>query len=1343
MNSAFITIGTALIIALVAALVAPMFIDWSAYRTTFERYGETILGHNVAVLGDADVSLLPTPSIAFTDVRVGEVEDPLLVISRFSGKIELPALLRGEIRVLDMKLEEPNLRVALDEQGKLDLLNATPHDSVMEFMEPSSVVFDSIEIVNGSISLVDARSGESFSGVNGNFLASARSLEGPFKLDGAITLEGVPYTVRIGTGRRDASKHTRVKAQISPASFPAQFTLDGEVWQEDGRPFYAGTALARSILPEDSERMEWQFEGDYQFDPSALIIPAYTLRLGPEDRPVTAEGAARFDYAGDGALDASARFKQIDLDRLFGGGPQEPVSVASFPAQLTSFLEDLPLAATSTTLKAEMPSVVMGGSVLTDVRAEVSSGPTGWGVKQLSARLPGRSSLRSSGYLELRTAREYRGQVEIDSLQPQKLASWWHGTPEVATARVEPFDLRSDVAVGPGLFSMTDLRLDVDGAQTVGTVSYKWPSGQPAELVVDIDSDRLDLDQLETFAAALSGGQVRSTGLNMSLRLYADEFVSKGVKAKSMILRAGLEDDTLAIDELKIRDFAGAYVDASGRVERVSTTPSGSIDGTLRATSLIGAVSALERIAPENRFVQQLKRAAPALAPVSLTSKLEASAVDGQTQISASLYGDVGVSEFDFNGTFAGRMDEINSGDVRAELFLGGADGVTLLRQLGIEALPLDNVQQASVQLAMEGVPRSKMDFVFTGQLGDAELKSEGTFNVKPDGSPHWEASSTLRTADISPTALVLGYLLPNPDSALPVDVEATLSGEGRKFEMTSLSGVVADANFQGTLSGELSQNSGLKASGALAASSVDLRGLSELVLGSGAWTADLESRESVWPSSALGASLLSGIDLTLDLRSDRAHFSEEMVVDAASGQLRLRDDLLAIDQGVGRYAGGSLTGALQLTRVGDQASLEGRFRLDDAVLEELIWARDGRAVATGTVQAIAEFEGLGRTVSGLVSGLAGGGTFTIKSGEIRGLNPDAFDLVIEAADRGLELDETKVRDVFASHLDLGSSQFDQIDGTLALSSGRLRARNISVDTAAATMFGSAQIDLQKWQAEGDVSIKVAGDQYEVSGADPQVAIVFEGDVASPSRRIDVTPFLSYLNIRAIEQNVLRIEKEQEAIAEQERMLRELKRQQEEAEVRKRQEAEQAAQRAAEEEARRAAEREARRAAQEQAARERAYRERLERQRQEREQAEREQREREDRIRRLLQENSAPAPSSPSAQDRTNQQGADADFLSTVRSALSRGQSDTQDGGVNSDQGLPALAPPKFIGGVNEAAVPGSGVTEGQILVAPGSDFSVDGAGTTFDASVPPPQPKRDNLPRFRELPGGRLIEIN
>ena len=65
MNWAFIGIGIAVILALVTALVGPLFVDWTAYRATFEREASRLVGQPILVLGEANARLLPLPRVTF------------------------------------------------------------------------------------------------------------------------------------------------------------------------------------------------------------------------------------------------------------------------------------------------------------------------------------------------------------------------------------------------------------------------------------------------------------------------------------------------------------------------------------------------------------------------------------------------------------------------------------------------------------------------------------------------------------------------------------------------------------------------------------------------------------------------------------------------------------------------------------------------------------------------------------------------------------------------------------------------------------------------------------------------------------------------------------------------------------------------------------------------------------------------------------------------------------------------------------------------------------------------------------------------------------------------------
>lgn len=1383
MNSVYITVGGTLILALCVALIGPLFIDWSAYRSVFESYGEKILGHQVTILGETDVQLLPAPYVKLSDVRVGAVEDPLLTIQGFEGRIELPSLLRGEVHVTEMKLTAPQLQLSLDESGRLDVLQAQARSSVIAEMDPGSLVLENVQVEGGSIELIDAQSGLTRRADNANLQLSAGGLQGPFKAEGALTYDGVPYTLKIGSGRLERDGKIRVKSQVSPANIAAQFSTDGYLRQQDGVVSYSGEGAVASVVTEGSEALEWAAKGTFDLNGERLELTDSTLRLGSEDRPITAEGGGAFTFGPDAEFAAVATFKQVDLDRLIGGGPQKPLVPADVVmSQMLKQVNGLPHLTVPGSLDLQVPVVVAGGSVVSNVQVQVESVGTGWRIAEFAGELPGRSAFNANGYLELANSPVFQGEWSLSSRLPHQLAHWWLGERKDASNRLAAVSLKGRIEAGSGAIRLPDLRIDTDDARSVGLVSLEYPMDQEPFLTVDMDSDRVNLDEIERFVRAFTGRALSPSAFDMSLRLYTDELIASGVTAKSMVVSASLSRDALAIEQLKVRDFAGAYIDLQGRIDDVSTTPQGNLKGKLRASSLMGTAAVLEQYLPNSEFVRRLKRAAPELAPAELEAELSAYAEKGRTDISLNLYGSAGVSDVDFNGTFEGRIDEFASGDVFAEASLGGKDSVRILQQLGFPAVALSTVTSGDVRLSVAGSPRTELGFGFESDLVGLKLTSEGTLWLPKSGKPRWQAQVELASADLTDYGLAFGKIYPLYSGRLSADLQASMNGEGRDFEISQLRGQLASMDLTGALNGSLKEDGTVSGEGALQLSELDMRTLSELVLGANVWAGALDG-ESVWSSEALGQSLLDGVDLTLDVSSDRVFFNEAFRLDAAKGQVTLKPDEIAVADGSGRFAGGAFSGAFDLQRNEGQATLSGRFRLDDANFEELVWAKENRAFATGRLNMIAEFEGSGRTIAGLVSGLSGGGTFQIADGEIRQINPAAFDLVIQAADAGMDLTEAALLDVFEDQLDAGSIRFESIDGALALASGRVRARNISVANDTTTLFGSAVLDLENWEVSGDVSMKTRDEAQKVAGAEPQVGIVFTGAMSEPTRSLDVGPFLSYLNLRAIEQNVKRIEEEQAKIAEQERVLEELKRQQDEetalkekelaeAKAKAEQEAAAAATQARTEEERKAAEaREKERLEVEAKAQKEAERARAAVKAREAAAAARTQ-QAQDELNRLvgepasdLREVTPQAPratgSAPTvANDNAEPKGLSVkDFEARMRTIL-QGETlpSSQDGSsLNIEKpptprakaNLPALDDPVTIAPqAREATVPASAVNGLGPVEQSGAprdlgELSVSEDGTISSGPLPDLSSDADAEPKFIQLPGGRLLQVN
>ncbi|MBI5264167.1 MAG: hypothetical protein HY852_20385, partial [Bradyrhizobium sp.] len=68
MQTTLLGLAIAFIIALLAALIGPYFIDWNQFRPQFEAEATRIIGTPVHVGGELDARLLPTPTLRLRSV---------------------------------------------------------------------------------------------------------------------------------------------------------------------------------------------------------------------------------------------------------------------------------------------------------------------------------------------------------------------------------------------------------------------------------------------------------------------------------------------------------------------------------------------------------------------------------------------------------------------------------------------------------------------------------------------------------------------------------------------------------------------------------------------------------------------------------------------------------------------------------------------------------------------------------------------------------------------------------------------------------------------------------------------------------------------------------------------------------------------------------------------------------------------------------------------------------------------------------------------------------------------------------------------------------------------------
>ncbi len=510
-------------VALFAALIVPWFVNWNDYKTTFEIEAERILGQPVHVNGTAKATILPSPSLTFTDVTVGDdPAHPMMTVDRFSATIELMPLLQGEIRVVAMRLDHPVVNIAREADGSSEWLKRS---AASQELNPEKVVLEDVEISDGTIRYSDAATGVAIDVDQVVATVEAASLLGPWRVEGSYLDGGERVPFRVGTGLRLGDGSIRAKIDLSPSSYPVAVTADGvlSVMGDEG-PNYQGTYDVTEVVTAEGQGAPdnapgpdtagWRSDGSFTLTPERLVIDKAVLSNGPPDRPSSLAGALTVNFGSNPSFEASAEARQIDLDRTLGGGPNEPIDVAQASEHLVEWLSAQPIPPIPGKLTFNVPGIVVGGSLIQDVAFVASPAVGGWQVDGFHARLPGQSSLSGNGLLTTDGAFGFKGDARLAVVQPATFAAWWRGRSQQNAGRLlSAFDLSGQVEVAPGKITVEKVDAEIGDATITGRFGWEEAArDHRRNLRTDLNADSIDFIQIKALAELLVGRNLNDTG---------------------------------------------------------------------------------------------------------------------------------------------------------------------------------------------------------------------------------------------------------------------------------------------------------------------------------------------------------------------------------------------------------------------------------------------------------------------------------------------------------------------------------------------------------------------------------------------------------------------------------------------------------------------------------------------------------------------------------------------------------------------------------------------------------------------------------------------------------------
>ena len=159
-----------------------------------------------------------------------------MTVEEFSMDAELAPFMRGEFLIFDMRLIRPKMNVSVDADGKVDwaMRPSSPFD-------PAQIAIEKLTITEGQVRIQHATSGRDHLITEINAEVSAKSLDGPWRADGSLRLDGMRTTLGLSTGKVDDKGALRLRIKADPAIYPVAIESDGDVTIAGAAAKYAGT----------------------------------------------------------------------------------------------------------------------------------------------------------------------------------------------------------------------------------------------------------------------------------------------------------------------------------------------------------------------------------------------------------------------------------------------------------------------------------------------------------------------------------------------------------------------------------------------------------------------------------------------------------------------------------------------------------------------------------------------------------------------------------------------------------------------------------------------------------------------------------------------------------------------------------------------------------------------------------------------------------------------------------------------------------------------------------------------------------------------------------------------
>ena len=1140
MQTTLLGLAIAFIVALVAALIGPYFVDWNQFRPQFEAEASQVIGAPVRVAGELEARLLPSPSLRLRSVVVGGVNDLGKVrADKLDVEFSLGSLMRGEWRATELTIGGMALDLGLDPKGAIDWSASNGKFNL------GTLAIDRLHLT-GRAALHDALSHRTLELNDIVFSGDVRALAGSMRGDGSVTVSGSRYPFRVSSGQSPDGNGTRLHLSVDSgarplsADFDGLLTFDGRSPRFEGSVIWAATGGGKDAFKADkgaaASNIPWRVSAKVKADHATAKLDQIEASYGLEDTAFKLTGAGDIRFGASPLLHAVLSARQLDADRFAareitagangarqnGARPNDAKlsnskdNATADPARVlravTSTFPNLPIAAE---LELAAEQIVLGGRSVQNFAGQLRTDMNSWEVDRLDLRAPGSTRVSFSGKAADSSPGHFKGALTIESSDPDALAMWLQGRSEATYRSQSPFHLSGDVNVAADSVAIDNVKSEIDGGAVEGRIAWTNDVAKGSAFEASLKAERLDLDSANAFGRAVLGPQGEWPE-RASFALEINHAISAGQDLHPFSTRFGYDPKTMTLDVLKIGEASGVVLEGNGAFDRANAT--GKLALNSSAASLSQMASPIAPLWPQlaARLNAMKLPAGPAQLKLVLAVDKEASGAD---RANARVSIDLDAPRFKGSVTMSAKpggaslrdvdLDKLMHGDVTVETRLLSEQGSSLLALLGLDGVIAARDGPGQLQGSATGAWGTplRLKFDLSGAGFDAEVQGTADPFVQELSLKAVKTSLSLKARGLNFAPLF--DLKPSDELAQDVGLSSRVSLAGGKLTFDDIDGAISGSRLRGrvamTLDGEH------RIEGEVGLDALDLAPAFALMLGAG-------GRDTAEP---LGNGLTKGWRGQIAFQAVRGVLPGGSELQPLSGTVKGDGQSLVIDGIKGGIGGGEISGNIEARPSSGGLAFNTRVTLSGVEGTALHYR--ALAMPAGRTSLQMTLASQGRSASALSGAISGNGTVTLEAARITGLDPRAFEVAIRASDAGQATDDLRLRKLVEPALSGGALLVASAQIPFTLRDGRLRVTATALEAEGVRAIVSGGYDISADQADIRAALTAPG-AGAGQASPPEIQIFAAGSPDALNRTVDVAALSSWLAVRAIDRETKRLD---------------------------------------------------------------------------------------------------------------------------------------------------------------------------------------------------------------------------